>query len=119
MDKQARRKRGEDILTTMFGGVPEVPEATREMMDITVEHLFGDIWSRPGLAVRDRSMVTVAVLAALGRDQQLQLHMRGALNLGITQDELKELLIHVAHYSGWPTGMAGLSTLQRVTNPVE
>jgi len=110
-ETSTRRARGEAILQQMFGGVPEVPASSREMMAMTVEHLFGDVWSRPGLALRDRSLVTVAVLAALGREPQLALHLRGALKLGLTPLELRETFMHVAHYSGWPTGLRALALL--------
>lgn len=114
-DSISRRARGEAILQQMFGGVPVVPETSQDMMSMTVEHLFGDVWSRDGLALRDRSLITVAVLAALGREPQLALHLRGALRLGLTPVELREALMHVAHYSGWPTGLRGLALLDEVT----
>lgn len=108
------RVRGEAILRQMFGGIPEVPETSQAMMDMTVEHLFGDVWSRPGLELRDRSLITVAVLAALGREPQLELHLRGALNIGLGVSELREAFMHLAHYSGWPTGLRALAILDRV-----
>jgi 4-carboxymuconolactone decarboxylase len=109
----SRRARGEAILQQMFGGVPAVPETSRDLMAMTVDHLFGEVWARPGLALRDRSLATVAVLAALGREPQLELHLRGALQLGITPSELRELMMHLAHYSGWPTGLRGLAVLDQ------
>src|SRR5476651_1913656 len=66
------------------------------------EQLFGEVWNRPGLPTRTRSIMTVAVLMALGRGQELRLHMRGALNVGVTEAELKEIVVHVSHYSGDP-----------------
>jgi 4-carboxymuconolactone decarboxylase len=64
---------------------------------------FGLIWSRPGLAIRDRSLVTVAQLAALGRSEELRAHLAGALNVGLTREELVEVLMHTAVYAGVPT----------------
>ena len=66
------------------------------------ETAFGTIWSRPGLELRDRSLVTVAQLAALGRTDELRAHLRGALNLGISEEELVEVLMQTAVYAGVP-----------------
>src|SRR5580704_2037429 len=71
---------------------------------------FGMFWSRPNLAVRDRSLITVAMLAALGRQEELGAHLRGALNVGITKDELVEVLMQVGVYAGVPAGGAALAT---------
>src|SRR6266566_5087774 len=81
------------------------------------EQLFGEIWNRPGLPTKARSMITVAVLMALGRGQELRVHMRGALNLGITPEELKEIIVHVSQYSGVPTAIEGIRAFTEVTAP--
>jgi 4-carboxymuconolactone decarboxylase len=81
------------------------------------DQLFGEIWNRPGLPTKTRSMITVAVLMALGRPQELRLHMRGALNLGITPEELKEIIVHVSQYSGVPTAIEGIRAFTEVTAP--
>lgn len=75
---------------------------------------FGMIWSRPGLAVRDRSLVTVAQLAALGRTEELRAHLRGARNVGITQDELVEVLMQTAIYAGVPAANDALKVAAEV-----
>src|SRR3989337_3169840 len=67
--------------------------------------LCGDIWERPQLSKRDRSMITVAVLAALYRGEELRGHIARALDNGVTREEISELITHVAFYSGWPTGV--------------
>jgi 4-carboxymuconolactone decarboxylase len=64
--------------------------------------LFGDVWEDPALSKRDRSLITVAMLAALYRTDELQGHMRRALDNGVTETELKGLITHVAFYAGWP-----------------
>lgn len=81
------------------------------------EQLFGTIWARPGLPIKTRSMITLAALMALGRGPELRLHMRGALNLGITQNELKELIIHLSQYSGVPTAVEAIRAFREVTEP--
>jgi 4-carboxymuconolactone decarboxylase len=72
------------------------------------ETAFGMIWSRPGLAIRDRSLVTVAQLAALGRTDELRAHLAGALNVGLTREELVEVLMQTAVYAGVPAANEAL-----------
>lgn len=73
------------------------------------ETAFGMIWSRPGLAIRDRSLVTVAQLAALGRTDELRAHLRGALNVGLAREELVEVLMQTAVYAGVPAANEALA----------
>ncbi len=86
---------------------PVVPK----LIDLTENVLFGDVWERPGLSKRDRSLITVATLVALYRPEQLRVHLARALDNGVTKDEISELITHLAFYSGWPTAMsaAGLA----------
>lgn len=78
------------------------------------ESAFGMIWSRPGLALRDRSLVTVAQLAALGKTEELKAHLNGALSLGITKEELVEVLMQTAVYAGVPAANDALKTAAAV-----
>ena len=78
------------------------------------ETAFGMIWSRPGLAIRDRSLVTVAQLAALGKTEELKAHLRGALNLGISKEELVEVLMQTAVYAGVPAANEALKAAAEV-----
>jgi len=80
----------------------------------TDEVLFGDVWRRPGLSVRDRSLITVASLISLYRVNELPFHVKRALDNGITRDELIEVITHLAFYSGWPTANTALSIVRRV-----
>ena len=75
---------------------------------ITDEVLFGDVWERPQLSPRDRSLVTVAALIAGYRSNEMPFHMKRALENGVTKDELIETITHLAFYSGWPTAMTAL-----------
>ena len=93
------------------GSGPALPESFRQM---SMEHLFGDVWTRPGLELSQRSMITVTTLAALGRTDQLRLHIHGALNVGLTATELEEMFIHIAHYAGWPVAVTAFETLAGV-----
>lgn len=80
----------------------------------TDDVLFGDVWKRPGLSPRDRSLVTVASLVALYRVNELPFHLKRALENGVTRDELIELITHLAFYSGWPTASSALTIARRV-----
>jgi 4-carboxymuconolactone decarboxylase len=67
--------------------------------------LFGDVWERPQLSKRDRSLITCAVLTALYRSDELRGHLVRAIDNGVTKEELAEMITHVTFYSGWPTGV--------------
>ncbi|MBC6439087.1 MAG: carboxymuconolactone decarboxylase family protein [Rhodospirillales bacterium] len=84
---------------------------TSDFMELTNDYLFGELWTRPGMTMKERSRATCTVLAAFGREVQLKGHIGGALNLGIRPAELRELFIHVAHYAGWSTGLIALKAL--------
>jgi 4-carboxymuconolactone decarboxylase len=77
-----------------------------KLIELTEKVLFGDVWERPGLSKRDRSLITVATLVALNRSEQLRGHLQRALHNGVTKDEIVELITHLAFYSGWPTAMS-------------
>jgi len=78
------------------------PEVTDPFLEATVDHLFADVWSRPGLSPRDRRLVTIGMLAPQDPDAALH-HLRAALGNGeITPDEVDEIVVQAAHYAGWP-----------------
>ncbi len=89
-------------------------EVTPKLMEITDKVLFGDVWERPGLSKRDRSLITCAVLTALYRPEQLRGHVQRALANGVTKEELGELFTHVAFYSGWPTAVSAAAVAKSV-----
>ena len=108
-------EKGQEIMEQLFGARDdETRPAFKDMMTLTSDYLFGEIWSREALPVKDRSLITVAILAADSHGPQLRAHLKGALNVGHTPDALREVMIHVAHYAGWPTGMKGLAALEEV-----
>jgi 4-carboxymuconolactone decarboxylase len=83
------------------------------LADYTDNVLFGDVWKRPGLSPRDRSLVTVSCLVALYRSNELPFHLKRALENGVTKDELIETITHLAFYSGWPTAATALAVARR------
>jgi 4-carboxymuconolactone decarboxylase len=80
----------------------EIRPIVPKLVDLTENVLFGDVWERPGLSKRDRSLITVAALIALYRPEQLKGHLERALNNGVTRDEIAEVITHLAFYGGWP-----------------
>ena len=84
-----------------------VRDVVPKLVEISETVLFGDVWERPGLSKRDRSMITVASLVAMNRTEQLRGHLQRALDNGVTKDEISELITHMAFYAGWPCAMSG------------
>lgn len=82
--------------------------------ELTDQVLFDDIWQRPGLPARERSLITVASLIALNRSEQLPFHLQRALDNGITHTELVEVVTHLAFYAGWPTAASAISALRQL-----
>lgn len=80
----------------------------------TIENLFGSVWTRPGLEIEERSMITLAGLIALNRESELRLHFRGARNLGLSREKLEEIIFHLAHYAGWPNAVSSSNVLAEV-----
>jgi len=118
---EERRAAGREIQgrlwpATRSGTTGQFPAAklAPDFFDHVLQSAFGDVWSRPGLAVRDRSMITVAVLAALGQSEELRAHLTGALNVGLEREELVEVLMHVSVYAGVPATNAALRVAAEV-----
>src|ERR1700744_3362990 len=76
-----------------------------KLIDLAEKVVYGDVWERPGLSKRDRSLITVATLVALGREKQLVGHLGRALDNGLSKEELGEVITHLAFYAGWPAAM--------------
>lgn len=110
-------KKGAEVMEKLLGNAPD--SAPNDLMEVTIENLFGDIWSRDGLELRDRSMITCAALIALGKEPELRVHFRGALNVGISPKQLEEMIIHLAHYGGWPSAMAANRAFRTVLEEAE
>lgn len=85
-----------------------------KLAELTDNVLYGDIWERPGLSKRDRSMITVAALIALNRPDQLRSHLALARQNGATEDELIEAITHLAFYAGWPSAVSAVAVAREV-----
>jgi 4-carboxymuconolactone decarboxylase len=100
----------------------DIPTAARQafgdiapaLAGYTDEVLFGEVWERPGLGPRDRSLVTITSLISLYRTNELPFHLKKALENGVTQDEIIETITHLAFYAGWPPAMTALQIARRV-----
>ena len=85
-----------------------------KLVELTDEVLFGDIWERPELSKRDRSLITVAALVAMNRPDQLRFHLGFAVENGVKQEELIEAITHLAFYAGWPSAMSAITVAKEV-----
>jgi 4-carboxymuconolactone decarboxylase len=85
-----------------------------KLAELTDDVLFGDVWARPDLSPRDRSLITVASLITGGNTEQLTGHLQRAKDNGLTEAELKEVIIHLAFYAGWPKAMSAITVAKQV-----
>jgi 4-carboxymuconolactone decarboxylase len=85
-----------------------------KLVSLTDDVLFGDIWARPELSPRDRSLITVAALITGGSTEQLTGHIQRAQQNGVTETELQEVIVHLAFYGGWPRAMSAVQVAKRV-----
>ena len=90
---------------------------TLPMQEFITRNAWGNVWQRPGLDLRSRSLITVAMLAAMGKQHELKGHVRGALNNGVTPEELREVMLHASIYCGLPTAIEAFRTVAEVVEP--
>jgi 4-carboxymuconolactone decarboxylase len=120
MSLEERRQRGEALISRMLGAetAERVRHAWRSMApdfeQYVTEFLAGEIWSRPGLDLRTRSLVTIAGLAALGRNRALDLNIRMAIRNGATRQDITETLLQLAPYVGFPVAWEGLAMAAQI-----
>jgi 4-carboxymuconolactone decarboxylase len=94
--------------------ISRTTDLTADFQDLITRYAWGEIWSRPGLDRRTRSCITLMALLALGRLEELELHVRAALRNGLSQDEIKEVILHGAIYCGVPAANSAFAVAQRV-----
>ena len=92
----------------------EVRMVAPRLIELTETLVYPDIWERPGLSKRDRSLITVAALMAMYRPDQLKGHTERALANGVTKEEIGELITHLAFYAGWPSAMSAAKIVKQV-----
>jgi 4-carboxymuconolactone decarboxylase len=91
-----------------------IRDVAPKLVELTEDVLFRDVWERPGLSKRDRSLITVAALVALNRTEQLPYHLARALENGVTKEEIVESITHLAFYSGWPTAISAAMIAKKI-----
>ena len=107
------RRKGLEKMNEVYAW--EMPDVPGEFFALTVEHLFGRIWTRPGLSMRDRRMMLIAVLTALNQEELLQVQVNAVLqNEELTREELREMAIFLTHYVGFPLGSKLDGVIKRV-----
>lgn len=92
----------------------EIAAAAPKLMQLTDDVLFGDIWERPELSKRDRSLITCTALVALGKTDQMTTHFPRAIANGVTREELVEMITHMAFYAGWPSAVTAALHARRI-----
>ena len=112
---EERNERAKAVRQRLFGPPGPTPPAggsalNPDFMEMVNEWVFGGVWSRPGLELEQRSMIVMSVLTALGRSAELRAHMMAARRLGITEEQIHELLMQVAMYAGVPAAVNGFNT---------
>jgi 4-carboxymuconolactone decarboxylase len=107
------RRKGLEKMNEVYAW--EMPDVPGEFFALTVEHLFGRIWTRPGLSMRDRRMMLLAVLTALNQEELLEVQVNAVLqNEELTREELREMAIFITHYVGFPLGSKLDGVIKRV-----
>lgn len=103
-------------MTAVGPGRASIGDITPKLAELTDDVLYADVWERPQLSKRDRSLATVAALVALYRADELDLHLSLALDNGVTAEELIETITHLAFYTGWPCAVTAAKQLRTILN---
>lgn len=104
---------GEDFVANAFGNATPF---TLSIQQYITKNAWGDVWQRPGLDMKTRSLITVAMLTALGKQHELKAHVRGALNNGASKEEIQEVLLHASIYCGLPAAVDAFRTAAEVVD---
>lgn len=94
--------------------IANADDFNRPMQELVTQYCWGDVWNRPGLSRRDRSLLNLAMLTALNRPHELKLHVKGALNNGVTPDEIREVFLQTAIYCGVPAAIDSFRSAREV-----
>lgn len=120
MDEKKRYEEGLKVRRTVLGdahverSLARQSDFTAEFQDMITRHAWGEIWTRPGLDRRARSVMTLAMLIALNRGDEFKLHVRGAINNGLSRDDIKEVILQSAIYCGVPAANTAIHLAQEV-----
>lgn len=109
------RAKGMAKMQEVYGFTVDPDEVEGPYVDFTVDHLFGEVWTRPELDIRDRRLMTIGVLAALDQPQLMEIQFSSALERGeLTEEQVRETVVHLTHYVGWPISTEINAVAERV-----
>jgi len=94
--------------------IQNADDFTTPLQELVTQFAWGEVWSRPGLDRRTRSLINIGMISALNRPHELKLHIRGAINNGVTKDEIREVLLHVIPYCGFPAALDSFRVAREV-----
>jgi 4-carboxymuconolactone decarboxylase len=125
MDEQQRFEAGDRVRREVLGDAhvdrshAASTEFDKEFQELMTRYAWGEMWTRPGLPRATRSILTVGLLVALGRTDELRLHLRGAINNGVSREEIREILLHCAAYCGVPAANTGFRVAKELLNELD
>lgn len=120
MNDEQRYKQGLEVRSEVLGekhvnrSLENLNDFNSDFQNFISRYAWGEVWSRPGLPRHTRSLVTIGILLALGREAELRMHIRACFNNGVTKDELKELFLHSSLYAGLPAANAAMHMAEEV-----
>ena len=122
---QSNYEKGKALRTEVLGAahversLANVDEFTKPLQDLIMEYGWGAVWARPGLGRKERSLINLAVLTALNRPHELEIHLKGAVRNGCTKEEIREVLLHVGVYAGLPASIDAFRTAKKVLDELK
>ncbi|MDP7900046.1 4-carboxymuconolactone decarboxylase [Acinetobacter pittii] len=120
MNDEQRYKQGIEVRTEVLGekhvgrSLQNLNDFNQDFQNFISRYAWGEVWSRPGLPRLTRSLVTIAILLSLGREDELRMHLRACFNNGVTKEDLKELILHSSLYAGLPAANAAMHMAEEV-----
>ena len=111
---KSKREAALEFVGKLTKGAPSAGDIPKRFAKMSIDHLFGEVWMGKDLEQPERSLLTCAMLVVLNREYEMRIHMNGARNLGVPRSKLEEMIIHAAHYAGWPVAVAGFRALNEV-----
>ncbi|NME06987.1 4-carboxymuconolactone decarboxylase [Psychrobacillus sp. BL-248-WT-3] len=123
--KKERFEKGLEIRRSVLGAeyvdnsINNATDFNMPMQELVTEYCWGEVWARPGLPKKTRSMINLAMITALNRPHELKLHVRGAINNGVTKEEIQEVLLQTAIYCGVPAAIDSFRTAKEVLDEID
>lgn len=109
-----KRAKGIELAKKILAGSPRGARVPDKFREYSLEHLFGDVWQGEELSTQERSLITCSMLVALNREAEQQIHFRAARTLGLEREKIEGMIIHAAHYAGWPVAASAFRVLAEV-----